>query len=192
MKPAIKPILLDFPDTLETERLILRAPRPGDGQLVFEAVAETLDDLRRWPASLPWALAEPSPDVSEVFCRHGCAAWITKTDLPMLVFLKEGNVLVGGSGLHSLDWTVPKFEVGYWMRRRMQGRGLATEAVIAVTEFAQSTLGARRIEILSDAENAGSRRVAERAGYVLEGIQRSNRIAPDGELRDTCIYAAVK
>ena len=72
----------------------------------------------------------------------------------------------------------------------MQGRGLATEAVIAVTEFAQSTLGARRI--LSDAENAGSRRVAERAGYVLEGIQRSNRIAPDGQLRDTCIYAAVK
>lgn len=192
MKPALPPILLDFPDTLETERLILRAPRPGDGQAVFEAVAETLDDQRRWPASLPWALAEPAPAASEAFCRQGAAAWFARTDLPMLVFLKEGNAFVGGSGLHRLDWKVPKCEVGYWVRKSMQGRGLATEAVMAVTEFALSALGARRVEILSDAKNIASRRVAERAGYGLEGIQRNERIAPDGQLRDTCIYAVTK
>jgi len=52
----MKPILRDIPEFFETERLIVRCPRPGDGQLVHEAVVETLRDLRAWPASLPWAM----------------------------------------------------------------------------------------------------------------------------------------
>ena len=43
----MQPILTDFPDHLETERLLLRAPRAGDGQNVYEATLETLENLRR-------------------------------------------------------------------------------------------------------------------------------------------------
>ena len=38
------PLLLDVPDAFETERLIVRCPRPGDGRLVYEALVESLDD----------------------------------------------------------------------------------------------------------------------------------------------------
>ncbi|MFM2065214.1 MAG: hypothetical protein RLZZ584_123 [Pseudomonadota bacterium] len=46
-----------------------RPPQAGDGVLVCAAVRESLVALREFPASLPWALAEPSGDASEVFCR---------------------------------------------------------------------------------------------------------------------------
>ncbi|MEO8812475.1 MAG: hypothetical protein ABI376_06150 [Caulobacteraceae bacterium] len=56
----MEPLLLDLPDWIETGRLVIRPPRAGDGQSLFEAVAESLTELRKWPASLGWAMAEPS------------------------------------------------------------------------------------------------------------------------------------
>jgi RimJ/RimL family protein N-acetyltransferase len=186
------PLLRDIPEQFETERLLVRCPRPGDGRAVHEAVVETLADLRAWPASLPWSLAEPSVDGSELFCREGQVDYLARRNLPMLLFLKDGNVYVGGSGLHAIDWSVPRFEIGYWCRKRYQGRGLLTEAVVAITEVAFTTLGARRVASLPDERNAASRRVVERAGYALEGVMRHERRTPDGEPRNTCLYAATR
>lgn len=184
----MKPVLRDFPDHYETERLVVRSPRPGDGEAVFQGVVETLLDLRDWPASLPWALSEPSVEVSEVFCREGHSAFLARRDLPMLLFLKDGNVFVGATGLHHLDWAVPKCEVGYWCRKQFQGRGLVTEAVRGITLFAFSVLGAHRVSSFTDSENVQSRRVLERAEFSLEGVMRNDHKLPDGVLRSTCVY----
>lgn len=138
------------------------------------------------------ALAEPSAEASEDFCRSAQADFRARRDLPMLMFLKVGNVYVGGTGLHRIDWEVPKFEIGYWCRKRFQGQGFTSEAVGGLVHFAQTHLGARRLEILPDAENQPSRRVAERCGFTLEGLLRGERRAPAGGLRDTCAYAWVK
>ena len=185
----MNPILRDLPEQIETDRLLIRAPRPGDGQAVYAGVLETLPALRSWPASLPWSVFEPSPEASEVFCREGHVDYQARRNFPMLVFIKSGGVYVGGSGLHSFDWAVPKCEIGYWCRARFQGEGIATEAVKAISAFALSTLGVRRIVSLPDEENQASCKVAEHAGYKLEGILRNERKAPDGMLRNTCLYA---
>jgi RimJ/RimL family protein N-acetyltransferase len=50
-------------------------------------------------------------------------------------------------------------------------------------------LGARRIEITADVRNQASRRVAEKSGFVLEGIRRQSRRDADGNLADSCMYA---
>lgn len=188
----MNPILLDVPEQIETDRLLIRAPRPGDGQAVYEGVLDTLAELRAWPASLPWSVFEPSQQASEAFCRDGFAEYQARRSFPMLVFLKATGAYVGGNGLHGFDWTVPKCEIGYWCRAQYQGRGLTTEATKAVTAFAFAALGVRRIVSLPDAENRPSQRVAEQAGYKLEGILRSERKAPDGALRDTCVYALAR
>lgn len=66
----MEPILRDIPESFESERRKIRPPRQGDGQLVFDDVRESLADLRRFPASMLWALAEPSMESSEKFCRE--------------------------------------------------------------------------------------------------------------------------
>ncbi|MEI6737524.1 MAG: GNAT family protein, partial [Pseudomonadota bacterium] len=57
--------------------------------------------------------------------------------------------------------------------------------------YAKTELGAKRLEICSDPRNQRSRAVAERCGFTLEGIMRKNMYAPDGTLRDSCMYALV-
>jgi RimJ/RimL family protein N-acetyltransferase len=112
--------------------------------------------------------------------------------MPMLLFLKSSNVYVGGSGLHSFDWSVPKCETGYWLRTGYTGQGLATEAIAAITAFAFSALGMRRVEALPDDENLASCRVCERTGYKLEGVLRHERAEPSGKLRNTRLYAVAQ
>jgi hypothetical protein len=48
MKP---PILMDFPESFETERLLIRSPLPGDGHELHAAVRESIDELTPW---MPW------------------------------------------------------------------------------------------------------------------------------------------
>jgi len=48
----MQPVLLDFPDVFHTERLTIRAPRPGDGRKVYDATVASLEALRQFPASL--------------------------------------------------------------------------------------------------------------------------------------------
>ena len=180
------PILLDFPDHFETDRLLIRAPRPGDGAAVHEAVCETLDALRQW---LPWALPEPSVAISEEFARRGAANFITRDDLTLLLWLKDGSTLVGASGLHPRDWAVPSFEIGYWCRARFEGQGYISEAVRGISQFAFEYLSARRLEIRCDARNERSARAAERAGFQLEGRLHSHMLDTRGYLRDSLVFA---
>ena len=64
-----------------------------------------------------------------------------------------------------------------------------SEAVRGLTDFAATRLGARRLEIRMDHDNAASRRVAERSGYPLEAILHNDRRNLDGEVVHSCIYA---
>ena len=185
----INPVLLDLPSAIETERLVLRPPRTGDGPMLYSAVADSLSELRRFLASLPWVAVEQSIESSEVYCRTAQANFVARKDLPFLLIERATVQLVGAAGLHRAVWTTPKVEVGYWGRTSTSGNGFVSEAVVALTQFAFSHLGAVRVELITDEENAASRRLAERCKFNLEGVLRNERRAPDGTLRNTCIYA---
>ena len=183
------PILHDVPESIESDRLTLRCPRPGDGKILYESVAESLQELRKHIASVPWVAAEQSVESSEIYCRNAFANFAARRDMPYLVFERSTQVLVGCVGLHRPNWQTPKFEVGYWCRSSQSGNGYVTEAVRAVVKVAAHTLRAVRVELFTDAENVKSKAVAERAGFVLEGVLMNERRAPDGSLRNTCVYA---
>ena len=109
----------------------------------------------------------------------------------MHLWLKGTETLVGSSGLHRIDWAVPKFEIGYWCRTGMTGRGYVTEAVRGIAAFAFDVLGAQRVEIRCDPLNRPSARVAELAGFNLEGELRNDARGTDGTLRNTLVFSAV-
>ena len=176
--------------TFQTERLILRCPEPGDGQQLFEAVADSLESLRAWPASLPWALQAPSAAASEAFCLHSAQAFEARTDFAFLVFLKGGS-LIGSVGLHRVDWRFPKMEAGFWMRSGAQRQGHGKEALTALLQMAFERLGACRVEARTDEQNHACRATCLSAGLQLEGILRNERITPQGAVKNTCIYASV-
>jgi RimJ/RimL family protein N-acetyltransferase len=183
----------DVPDRIETDRLILRSARSVDAAALNAAVIESLADLR---VRMPWAQTEPTLAQSEAECRRMQAKFLLREDLPMFMFERHADgsegAFVSGTGLHRIDWRVRRFEVGYWCRTARQGQGLVTEAVRALTRTAFERLQARRVEVRMDDTNERSWRVAQRAGFELEGVLASDSLTPQGEPRDSRVYAKVR
>lgn len=190
----MNPILRDFPTYFETERLIIRAPEPEDAAVVNQAVIESINELRPWMA---WAKENPTIEQTAENIRRAHAKFLLREDLMYLLTLKEsssqtGKPLVGCSGLHSINWEIPSFEIGYWARSTFAGKGYITEAVRGLTDFAFSQLGANRVFIKCDVKNVRSLAVAERAGFEKEGLHRHDARDHFGNLRDTLCFATTK
>ena len=182
------PILRDFPEAFETERLEIRSPMPGDGRELHAAVRESMDELLQW---MTWPREHKTIKDSESSARLARVRFLERTELRMHLYLKGTGTLVGSSGLQGIDWEVPKFEIGYWCRTRLSGQGYATEAVRGIAAFAFDTLGAKRVEIRCDPLNRPSARVAERAGFYLEGEHRNDALGTDGTVRNTLVFSAI-
>ncbi|MEZ4713461.1 MAG: GNAT family N-acetyltransferase [Caldilineaceae bacterium] len=185
----MKPILRDFPDHFESERLLIRGPRPGDGPELNAAVIDSLAELKPW---MPWAQKPPTLEESEENARRGHVRFMTREDLWLLLFSKGTHTMVGGSGLHRIDWDIPSFEIGYWVRTPYAGQGYITEAVAAITDFAFDVLGARRVFIKCDAKNERSAAVARRLDFSFEGTLHCDTRDHFGNLRDTLVFAKVR
>jgi RimJ/RimL family protein N-acetyltransferase len=81
--------------------------------------------------------------------------------------------LLGTVGLLRPDWTHRSAEVGYWVAPWARRRGVASRAVALLAPWALRMLGLARIACDVDVDNVASRRVAERAGFMYEGVLRS-------------------
>jgi RimJ/RimL family protein N-acetyltransferase len=183
----MNPILKDFPEEFSTKRLLIRMPRPGDGKAVYDAIMASINELKHW---MPFAQKEQSEQDVELNIRSSYISFLKREDLRLLVFLKETGEFVASSGLHRINWSIPKFEIGYWIDSRFSGKGYMTEAVKGISDFAFQELNAQRLEIRCDASNYKSRAIPERLGFSLEGILKNHDLSADtNELRDTCIYA---
>ncbi len=127
-----------FAQVIETSRMWLRCPLPGDGDALYQCVQQTLAQLQTWPDSLPWAQQAQSPDISEDYCQTCYAAWVMGLRWPLLMWDKHTEQLAGSIGFHQMDHESQTWELGYWCRLAFQGQGRTTEAVSALTAYALS------------------------------------------------------
>ena len=188
MSKSIVPTLIDLPSELRGPRILLRPYRADDGEQLFAAIDESRDHLRPW---VTWVDNNRSLDDVRDYCIRSHANWLLRTELPLGIFDAVSGRYLGGTGLHDPDWQLRSFEIGYWLRVTAIGHGYVTESTRLLVDFALSQLQARRITLRCDARNDASRRVAERAGFTLEGRLRKVRYASDGSISDELIYAIV-
>jgi RimJ/RimL family protein N-acetyltransferase len=85
----------------------------------------------------------------------------------------QGGSFLGLALAPTIDRATRTAELGYVVVPSARGRGVATEALRRLTDWAFAELEMERLELLISVDNAASKRVAERCGYVLEGVLRS-------------------
>jgi len=101
--------------------------------------------------------------------------------------VEDGEVL-GLALAPRIDHESQTAELGYSVAAAARGRGVATEALRQLTGWAFDELGMVRLELLISVENHASKTVAERCGYVREGVLRSTYVKP-GRRDDTEIWS---
>ena len=183
------PIPESIPESLESERLLIRVPTLDDVPVIYEAVRESLPELKPW---MVWATDDYSLEGCRENTQGAIDAFREKTSLRFHFHDKETGEFIGNSGFHAIDWSIPKLEVGYWCRSSKTGHGYIQEGVRALSDFALETLGVERVELRCDELNKASQEVASRAGFTLDGVLWNDSRTPDGDLRSTRVYSRLK
>ncbi|HEX8028620.1 MAG TPA: GNAT family N-acetyltransferase [Vicinamibacterales bacterium] len=118
--------------------------------------------------------------------------WASQLDEPTVWAIEVGGEAAGGIGieLHA-DVERASAEIGYWLGQSLWGRGIVTEALIAVTKAAFRRFEITRLYAVPFADHTASVRVLEKAGYVREGLMRQSAIK-DGKIRDQLLLAAYR
>lgn len=103
----------------------------------------------------------------------------------------EGQA-VGGIGLFVKDDVYEKSaELGYWLAEGYWYQGIVSEAVKQICREAFETFDIVRIFAEPFADNAGSRRVLEKAGFTCEGTMRCG-VYKNGEIHSYCMYSLLR
>ena len=160
--------------------LTLRRAVPADAADIAEVYSEA--DIRHW---MLWD--DELPDEAEALANieRSEEAW-AEGSWAVFRIVVDGHV-VGGTNLHFSEYDVA--EASYFLRASARGRGIATRALLLVTDYAFRERGQARVFLRCNPENTASRALAERAGFAYEGLERRSAAHPDGRRFDSRVYS---
>jgi RimJ/RimL family protein N-acetyltransferase len=154
-----------------------------------DELAEALRDGELW---LLWYTHIPSPERLADFIGQRLAAQANGTLLPFAVIDHATRKAVGMTNYLNIEPEHRRLEIGgTWYRTGVQRSSINTECKILLLRHAFEALACIAVEFRTHFFNHQSRRGIERLGAKLDGILRSHQIAPDGTLRDTCVYSII-
>ncbi|MGJ5813354.1 GNAT family N-acetyltransferase [Paludibaculum fermentans] len=164
--------------------LVLQALDASQAETIYAAVDANREHLRVW---LPWVDFSRSPADTLRFLQEMEAK--RAAALTVAYSLWTGPTeLVGIIGVHDISLANGNLQIGYWVAKAQEGKGLISRACEAMLRLAFETLGMERVEIRCAEGNQRSARVPERLGFQFEGILRHSAKL-HGEFVDMRLYS---
>lgn len=179
------------PDPPLSDGVVTLRPWMLDDVPALVAACNGDDDLAYWLDRLPQPYTEDDAREYVVESEGGWRGEAVQTRLAVVD--AETGEIFGSCGVF---WHNPEqgvAEVGYWTRREARGRGVATRTVRLLAGWVLGDLEYERLELQTDTRNEPSARVAEKAGFTVEGVIRSARMnARDGRRVDHTLYSLLR
>lgn len=172
--------------TLITKRLILRKFTPEDEEAMFEYVSQL-------PKTSPFSSDQPSysrREAHQLFQQYILSQYKHPDFYRWCICV--GETFVGNITLTMLSDTARTAEIGYTINESWRGKGIATEAVQAVLDFAFGTICLNRIEAHYAVDNVASGAVLKKCGMLYEGHMRQKYLSMRGAFEDCDSYAILK
>jgi ribosomal-protein-serine acetyltransferase len=168
-------------------KIILRPFEKHDTELLYKAIIESKEELIPW---LQFCHSAYSIKETRLWMRGRDKEWKTGKSYDFVIIDADSGTLLGSCGFNHLIDEYKMANLGYWVRTSWAGRGIATAVVLLLAKFGFEELMLNRIEIMADAKNKRSQRVAEKSGAKREGILR-NRLIIHGQVRDVVLFSLI-
>jgi RimJ/RimL family protein N-acetyltransferase len=169
-----------------TPRLELRPFRRRDLDALIEAVLESKPQLEPW---LPWAHEPYRRSDALRFIRESGAAWAESRAFDMTIrALDDPGRHLGNISVWHTSRRERSGEIGYWIRTSATRSGVATEAGARMVQTVFEELRLHRVTLRIAVGNRASERVAEKLGFIQEGVLR-REVLVRGEWVDHSLWA---
>jgi ribosomal-protein-serine acetyltransferase len=149
------------------ERTMLRPISDSDVQPLYDAIDRNRAHLRRF---LPWLDSTRSVKDIEAFRTRSLAQ--EREGLGLTRIIEHAAAIGGIVGFNHIDLFNRRAELGYWIDRPLEGRGICRQACSQLIRHAFEELDLNRISIAAATDNRRSRALAERLGFTQEGVRR--------------------
>jgi RimJ/RimL family protein N-acetyltransferase len=116
---------------------------------------------------------------------------VARTYFPHIIIDSGKDRFIGFMDIKSIDWNIPKAEIGYFIDSQYERKGISGKALSHLIDFAAKELGIRKLLIRTHMENLAAIALAEKCGFEQEGIIRSDYKTSKGELVDLVYYGLV-
>lgn len=164
---------------IHTHKGYLEALSTCHARELFNLIHMSRGHLHRW---LPWLQNIHSPEDTQAFVSR-----LVAERGPQFV-IKVDDQICGGIGFYLLEKKSQFASIGYWLGSEFVGQGLMNDAVTHLCRYGFSKLNLEKIEIRCAAHNVNSRKVAERLGFYLEGVEAKAEWISDNYV-DHAIYS---
>lgn len=168
--------------------ILLREVTIEDAAAIYQAIDTHRDYLKTW---LPFVDKMRSVADEEAFLKNVLSVPAERRE-PIFGIWNERNEICGLIGFHFSDFDNHRTEIGYWLLPEYQHRGIVTESVRKLCQWAVSEKGIMRIQIRCATGNAASNGIPIRLGFHHEGTERSGELLASGEYADIHVYSILK
>ena len=168
------------------DELLLRSFEPEDAQELFRVVEASREHLRPW---LPWVDMSTKPEHSLQFIQQSKTQQHNQVGIALGIIYNRH--IIGSMGMHNWDHTLKKAQLGYWITKEYEGKGIIQKCLAAFIDFLFNKAGLNKVEIHFMVNNHRSARVAEQAGFKVEGIIRQSYLM-NGIYHDIVITGLLK
>ncbi len=166
--------------------LDLRLCVHSHAEAIFALVDENRDHLGPW---MPWVNKTWSPEDTAQWITQGLEQLQHNQGWHALLWYR--GELAGTIGFKPVNWSDLRVEIGYWLGRRFEGKGLMTDAARVAVDHAFRHWGLNRVEIRCAVQNHRSAAIPRRLGFVQEGILRQAfRVGDD--FQDLRLFAMLR
>ena len=147
----------------------LRLFAEKDAEEILELVRKNYKHLRPF---LHWVAEDYSLETAQSFVGQTQKALDENTGQTFGIFQCEK--IVGVIGFVNFNWQSRRTEIGYWIDKNCEGKGVVTESCKVLITYAFEELAMNRIEIHCATENIRSRAIPERLNFKLDGVLRES------------------
>ncbi|MFW9902103.1 MAG: GNAT family N-acetyltransferase [Candidatus Thorarchaeota archaeon] len=183
--------MLELPSKLETTRLTIRKYEKGDGKDLFRLL-ETNNNREFLIEHIDEAIIVKTEKDAESRIKELSNDWINRSRFVMGIWMKSSGKYIGQIWIEPNKWEVPSFELGWFLDRTHQGKGIATEASKAAIRLLFENFDAHKIIVITRDDNIPSSRLAERLGFNKEGHLREHIVKKDGSRVGLIYYGMLK
>ena len=169
-----------------SEVLILRNYVEEDAAELFATVNENRAHLRPW---LLWVDGTQKEENSLEYIRAARQEQYDQQSIAFGIF-KNGK-LIGGIGMHLWDQRLRKAQMGYWIVKAEEGKGLLSLCAKVFLDYLFDQLQLNKVELHYLPGNNRSGAVAERLGFTVEGVMRDSFLM-NGAFHDLVIAGLLK
>lgn len=166
----------------------IRPIHTDDAPVFFNLIEKNREYLQNYFPQTLVAVRDPASSLEFIEEKN---RQFERREMCLFVVVLETK-LVGMLSLKTIDWSVPKAELAYFIDRDFQGRGIVTQGVSWLTAYGFDELGLEKVYARVSPSNMASKRILEKNAFSLEGFFRADFRSGRGELMDSEYYGLLK